>query len=312
MTITPRLSVIVATYRREDALCQTLTGLFDQGYPDYEIIVVDQTPAHAEPTRSFLEAHRDRFRYVVEDWPSLPNARNVGLRHATGEIAVFIDDDCLVAPGFLEGHAAAYRDPAVGGVAGQILTPGAAPSAAEPVGRIADRYRLIYNFHSTVVADVAFAQGCNMSFRREVALAAGGFEPGFAAHACFEEVDMCLRVRRLGWRIRFEPSASLLHLERVDGGCGNRRIDARWFYWWLHNRYLAALRHPTEFSLTAIARLEAERIVRELRDPALLPLWPSALAHALVSHRRCRGSLAGRRAAGRGVEAAPHHAPGVG
>jgi len=290
----PFVSVVVATYGREETLCQTLSHLFDLDYPSYEIIVVDQTPTHTPVTERFLAEHRDRFQYVRSEPPSLPRARNVGVTRATGEIVVFLDDDVIPAPSLLRAHVEAYDEPTVGGVAGQVLVPGEPRLATDRVGQVVDRRYRHYNFNSTVVTDALFAQGCNMSFRRALIDEAGGFEPAFASNSTFEEIDLCLRLHRLGYRLRFEPQASVLHLVEASGGCGNRRGGLKWYYWFLHNLFLLALRHQPLLSLARIAWDEARTIVRVLRDPWLLPLWLVALPHAAVSFRRARAKRLSR------------------
>ena len=63
----PSLSVIVVTYRREQVLCDTLSHLLAQNYPESEILVVDQAPDHEPATRDFLRGVADTIRYIAID-----------------------------------------------------------------------------------------------------------------------------------------------------------------------------------------------------------------------------------------------------
>ena len=230
----PDISVIVATYGREAVLCETLDCLLDQDHPNYEVIVADQTPAHEARTEQFLRARRDRLRYLRIARPSLPNARNIGIRHARGDIVLFVDDDVIPARSLVSAHAGAYAGAHVGAVAGQVL-PREGNTVDEPVVGQLDRCaRVTWNFHSTLPTETMYATGGNMSFRRALLHEAGLFSPAFGGNAYFEEVDLCLRLRRLGQRNR-------LRADRVAAAPGGRH---RWLWEQPARSALVLLVHP--------------------------------------------------------------------
>jgi len=106
-----RISVIIPTYDRRDVLARTLRHLCAQDYPEdaYEVLVVDNS---ADGTPSMVEAFaagaRCRVRLVrtPERLPAVK--RNQGVRLATGDLALFLNDDLWVDPDFLSRHAAAH------------------------------------------------------------------------------------------------------------------------------------------------------------------------------------------------------------
>ena len=287
----PDISVVVATYGREAVLRETLKLLLDQDYPSYELIVVDQTSAHEPETDRFIRSQGHRLRHLRLVGASLPNARNAGIRAARGDLVLFVDDDVLPARSLVGAHVGSYRDATVAGVAGQVLPLGGATVDAPVAGQLDRAARVTWNFNSTVPGETMYATGCNMSFARDAVYRAGLFEVAFGGSAECEEVDLCLRLRRLGHTIRFAPAASLVHLEAVAGGCGNRRRGPRWFYWHVHNHLLLSLRHPTLFSPAATVGARVQLAVRELRDPALLAPLALAAARVPISHARARASL---------------------
>lgn len=112
-----KISVIVTTYNRPDALAAVLAALLAQDDDDCEIIVADD--GSAEPTRTVVEQAVARARTgsagrrpgtaVFHAWQPdhgfrAGAARNRGLLAATGDYVVFVDGDCLVRRDFLAGH----------------------------------------------------------------------------------------------------------------------------------------------------------------------------------------------------------------
>ena len=162
----PFCSVVVPTYQREQVLCDTIAYLLDLSYPHYELIVVDQTPLHEPQTEQFLLQVAPRIRYIQIDKVGTCHARNVGIEAAKGDIILFCDDDIISPPDLLTNHVRHYRDPTVGGVTG--------PSGFQPVdgplfivrGGEIPRYPL-----PTTVVEAESAQGCNMSFRKQILVA---------------------------------------------------------------------------------------------------------------------------------------------
>jgi glucosyl-dolichyl phosphate glucuronosyltransferase len=109
------VSVIIPTKNRPGDLEATIESLLRQSRPPDEIIVVDQSAA-----RSFTKPIPVPLRYIHD--PQIggsAEAKNVGMKTAQSDIWVFLDDDVILEPQFLEGLLAAYA-PGVTGVSGII------------------------------------------------------------------------------------------------------------------------------------------------------------------------------------------------
>ncbi len=229
----PSISVIVPTYGREGALRDTLKDAIALDYPDFEILVVDQTPTHEPETEATLQRMADagQVQWYRVDWASLPGARNYAVRRSRGDIVLFIDDDVRLEPGFLAAHARNYQDPSIGAVAGRVhdrmkLTQECTrdlgefdylpPEAMDPG---------IAWYHLDLVRaikpqETITARGCNMSFRRELFDRYGlRFDERFIGSAVREESDFCLHIRQTPFKIWYDPTADLVHLGEETGGC---------------------------------------------------------------------------------------------
>ena len=145
-------------------------------------------------------------------------ARSHAIRLSTGRVLVFLDDDVIPSPGLLSAHLDGYTDQTIGGVAGQVIEATLhplpiwirVPSGRMMVGDIQ---------HSITTGKWTFPMHplATLSLLRQAVVQAGGFDPAFRL-AWREDSDLCFRIRALGYRIRFRPSARLTHLSATEGG----------------------------------------------------------------------------------------------
>lgn len=236
----PRVSVVLPTVDRPEAIYNLLRHLEHQSMPPHEIIVVDQSAARDDRLAAYAEDH-PRVRYHRIAQRGLPNARNVGVGLSLGEVVLFLDDDSIPDPELVRFHAERYAEEGLGGVGGRIQ--GGYDSVGAGIGTFRESDgKVVRNFGATRACEVEHLPGGNMSFRREVFGRVGGFDTAYGGSAIGEETDFCLRARRAGVRLAFEPRAVLEHLHLPTGGCRVRRFD-EWLYWHSHNTMLFALRH---------------------------------------------------------------------
>jgi GT2 family glycosyltransferase len=252
----PRVSIVLPTYGREELLCQALRDLLRLDYPEYEIIVVDQTPRHSPETQHYLSEIQDRIRYFRQAQPSVVMAANRGARLAGGEIVLFVDDDNRVPdPQFITGHAESYDDPSVGGVAGRVLD-ALAPREGTFDPRSADPFWGFFytGWEHPTPCEVTTAPGANMSFRRELILSQGGFDERFFGTVRWEN-DFCLRLRKAGHRVVYNPIPTVHHFYGSPGGNDNRHLHGRepashgWYRSFFHNQVYFALKHMPRASI---------------------------------------------------------------
>lgn len=215
------VSIIIATYGRSEYLRNPLEQVLRQSCRRVEVIVVDQTPHHPVGIARFLRSLDGRILYTRLDRPNLTRARNLGLRLARGRIVLFIDDDVKIPQDFVCRHVRNYEDPQVCAVAGRILD-ARSQRRGEPraCGALRWHGQVVSDFYFARRAVVEHARGANMSFLRDRALAAGGFDERFTGNALREDTDFCLRyTRQRPGRMVFDPEACLYHFASASGGC---------------------------------------------------------------------------------------------
>jgi len=283
-----RISVVLPTLDRPEAIYNLLRHLEHQTLQPFEIIVVDQSQAPDARVAAYASEHPvvRLHRIPVK---GLPNARNVGVSLAKGDAVLFLDDDSIPDAALVRFHAEAYADPAVAGVGGQVRGGYDKIQGAVGTFRVSDG-RVVRNFGASTRCAVDHLPGGNMSFRREVFDKVGGFDLSYGGSAIGEETDFCLRAGRAGFKFVFEPRASLDHLHLPTGGCRAPSFED-WLYWHSHNTVLFALRHAR------LAMLPLFLIKRTLRlglfaiehgSPALIAVGLQGFARGIATYRAGR------------------------
>ena len=106
----PLVSVVVATYRRDEILQRALVSIANQTYKSFEIILVDDNDDKEWNSRvgNIVSEFKEKYpevviKYIVNS-PNLGSAktRNVGIDAASGELITFLDDDDIYLPENLE------------------------------------------------------------------------------------------------------------------------------------------------------------------------------------------------------------------
>lgn len=227
------ISVIIPTFRRPDDLLACLEGL-----RPYLPSATAQEPSFPSPGNLSVsdiivsdDARDPNLRTTLaERFPSVtwlpgpqrgPAAnRNHGAGQASGDWLVFLDDDCLPQPGWLEGFAEALRlQPHL-----QILE-----------GRTcSDRQRLRHDEEAPVNETGGYLWSCNLAIRKACFVALNGFDESFP-HAAMEDVDFRARLRKAGFSVAFVPAATVVHPWRIlQTASLHRRWQAHFVYWSRH------------------------------------------------------------------------------
>jgi hypothetical protein len=186
----------------------------DQSFPAHEvIIVVDHNDALQRRARATFPSVR-----VVgnEQRRGLSGARNAGLRYATGDVVVFLDDDARAEPSWLRSLLAPYRRRDVIGTGGGVVPRW---EAQPPRWLPPEFYWVIgcsYLGLPEEPREIRNPLGANMSFRREVLEQIDGFTLGIGRVGkvplgC-EETELAIRVgRETGGVVVYLPSARVEH-----------------------------------------------------------------------------------------------------
>lgn len=227
-----KLSVVIATYNRRNVLESCLKSLLRNKGEIFEIIVVDSSST--DDTNELKDVYPIRYFSIQER--SRQRARNLGLSFATGDIVAFIDDDTEVEENWAHFLLEPCRHLDVGGVGGRVLAYGRPISCSIETKkiRIGEVYRngLVLGNFDTYLPDyieVDHLPGCNMSFRRSLLIKIGGFDENLKGNCFRDDTDICMRIKKLGYKLIYQPKAVVRH--KFMG----RNIDSQWVYWYVRN-----------------------------------------------------------------------------
>jgi len=212
-----KTSVIIATHARPDSLPALVASLAPQlVIGRRELIIAENgTPA---PMQLALQA--TPLKHLHEPSPGKCRIQNRAIGQASGEILVFLDDDLVVVPGYLdavEQFFDTHREFAA--MKGRILP---AEDPEKKVGPMAVYLDLPIADHGQEVVEARGLLGANMAFRADALRTVGPFDerlgPGAGGHE--EETEMSQRLRHAGFRIGYAPKALVYH--EVDPSRANR------------------------------------------------------------------------------------------
>lgn len=212
---TPRVSIIVCTRNRADSLVETLNSIRTAAIasPDVgiELVVVDNgsTDGTADVVAAWAgKSSTPATRIVPEPRAGLSIARNTGVAAAAGDIILFTDDDCRLAPDYLSRLIGAYADQAGAAIIGGRVELG--DDRDLPMSIKTDRTAAIYDG----VNPGAFLMGSNLTLNRAAWTRVGLMDERLGAGTplkASEETDYVHRAHRAGIPILYRPDMCVFH-----------------------------------------------------------------------------------------------------
>jgi glucosyl-dolichyl phosphate glucuronosyltransferase len=219
---TAQASVIICAYTLErwDDLREAVHSALSQTVAPLEVcVVVDNNPELLQRAREQLDGVRVAPNH---HGPGLSGARNTGADVASGSVLVFLDDDGVASPRWLQEHLSGYADPNVLGVGGEVLP---LWRAQRPGWLPEELYWVVGCTYAGMPADEGSIRnpiGANMSIRADVFAGAGGFQHelgrldvgGRAITGTADETEFCIRASRTypDGRWMYRPTARIQHV----------------------------------------------------------------------------------------------------
>ncbi|WP_341863185.1 glycosyltransferase [Gymnodinialimonas sp. 57CJ19] len=214
-----RLSVVVVSAGRPDALLRCLLGLSQQAKAGCEVIVVADPQGQAA-ARSLPVA--GALKLLPQRGANISAARNAGIAAAAGDIIAFIDDDAVPEPTWSQAVIRAFSGSDLAAISGPVLGRNGISLQWGPMAVNGAAEDIPSEPNAPIRAGlVRKLQGTNMAFRRDALAQVGGFDE--AMHFYLDDTDMAIRVGQAGLPTAWIPGAVVHHGFKAS----SRRTEAR-------------------------------------------------------------------------------------
>ena len=280
--VSPRFSIILCTYNRRNLALSALASLRRQTLPytAFEVIVVDNgsSDGTSAAVRTYVSAGKQQGKKTGDIWKviclsesqnGLAYARNTGLLAASGEIAVFLDDDALADPCLLERLWQAYQETGADAIGARVELRW---EASRPHWLADDMLDMLGHFapareRAKLNAPTSFSSSC-FSVKIEALRTTGYFSPFLSKRdnlpASAGVQDLCQRLYAAGYALWYEPAATAFH--RVPAARLTRAFIQGRAYWKGRSEVMA--RYSSTGQQHTFETLGAA--IRDLREIAFL------------------------------------------
>jgi GT2 family glycosyltransferase len=227
LPVLPSVAVVILNWNGKSFLEKFLPSVCRSTYGNLELYVADN--ASTDDSVAFTREHFPQVKIIQNQSNSgFAGGYNEALQHVQADIYVLLNQDVEVEPGWIEPVIAqmeqqpdivacqpklrAYADRE------EFEYAGAAGGWMDILGYTFCRGRILYTTEKDSgqyddVQDVFWATGAALFIRSSSFHEVGGFDASFFAH--MEEVDLCWRLQRAGYRISYCPGSTVYH---VGGG----------------------------------------------------------------------------------------------
>ena len=296
----PDTAIVILNYNGRDFLARYLPTVVANLEANCRVIVADN--ASTDDSVAYLHKQHPAVELIelAENF-GFATGYNEALQRVTAEVYVLLNSDVRVTPGWLGSVLPHFQDELVAAVQPKILSEhqpkhfeyaGAAGGYLDFLGYPFCRGRVFGHTERDegqydCAAEIFWATGAAFFVRAVVFHALEGFEPEYFAHA--EEIDLCWRMKRAGYKVLVEPRATVYH---VGGGTlaydtprkaylnfrntlvtSFKNEHATRLFWWLPVRLLldgaAGLLFLSQGKFSHIASI----LRAHLHFYAKLPLW---------------------------------------
>ena len=237
----PLVSVIIPNKDEKETLQTCLESLKkNTSYQNFEIIIIENNSTTGEIFKYYKELSRDQQIHLLR-WGKEFNysaINNFGVAHARGEYLLFLNNDVKsIEPDWMEEMLGVCQRLEVGGVGAKLIYPDNTIQHAGCVigmGGIAGHMfvdmpadRTGYLHKASLLQDMSAVTAACLMMKKEVFEQAGGFTEELAV--AFNDVDLCLKVRKNNHLIVYDPYAKLYHMESKTRGAEDSKEKVRRF-----------------------------------------------------------------------------------
>lgn len=301
----PSVAVVILNWNGKNFLERFLPSVLKSSYPNFQVIVGDN--ASTDDSVDFLTLKYPQITIIRNDLnEGFAEGYNRVLRQIEARYFVLLNSDVEVTENWIGPVIETMEsDKKIAACQPKIKDwthpenyeyAGAAGGWIDGLGYAFCRGRVfdtIEKDHGQYddATDIFWASGAALFIRSDVFKASGGFDPYFFAH--MEEIDLCWRIQRMGFRIRFIPQSEVLH---VGGGTLKKDNPFKTYLNYRNNLIMMSKNLPTSSCVVKIALrmiLDAVSALRLLLQGNFKD--PIAIAKAHLSYLKWEWKMLGNK-----------------
>lgn len=208
----PSISIIIPVKNEGELIRETIDSAFNvKTICSFEIVVVDD--ASEDNCCDFLrESKRKRVRLITTRGVGAANARNVGAKHAKGDILIFCDAHLVFEDYWIEKLVMLI----ISGQADAVSPAIASSDNPEAIGygmSLNENFEVIWNGEREEVFETAILPGGCLAIKKETFSNVLGFETGFKIWG-FEDVELSIKLWLFGYTCMIVPTIKIVHVFR--------------------------------------------------------------------------------------------------
>jgi GT2 family glycosyltransferase len=210
-----KFSIIIINYKTKELTTACINSIlknFIDG--EYEVMVVDN--GSQDGSVGFLEKEFRNKIIIISNEQNLGfgSANNIGSKKAKGEFLFFLNSDTLITSDFLGVVFDAFqKNKSLGAVAPKLIMENG-EEQTYAYGKFPSLFSLFVKRHrdekNANKNDVDWLSGAALIIKKKLFEKVGGFDENFFMY--FEDMDLCRRVKDLGFKNMTIPAISLVHL----------------------------------------------------------------------------------------------------
>ncbi len=228
----PLISIIIANKDHTDDLDKCIRSIYSlTTYPNFEVIVVENNSTEAKTFAYYKQIQKEFDNITVVDWGqgefNYSAVNNFGVTKAKGEYVLLLNNDIeVISTDWLESMMMFAQMNNVGAVGAKLLYPDGTIQHGGVIlgyGGIAGhafigwpRYDFGYASRLTVAQNVSAVTAACLLTKKSVWEQVGGLDEAFKV--AFNDVNLCMQIRKAGYDIIFTPFAELYHHESKSRG----------------------------------------------------------------------------------------------
>jgi len=252
------VSIIILTKDQPQHLKNCLKGLEQNTDYPYEVIIVDTGTTDPDA----LEILHTTYHRVIRDKFHFSKNNNAAVKLAHFKYILFLNNDTIPLKGWLSEMVKHIQRSDVGIVGSRLLYSDSTiqhAGVALGIGGIAGHLHLQKPTNhpaACYIREVSSVTGACLMIKKDIFEQVNGFDPEYIIE--FQDVDLCMKVRKLGYKVIYNPYSTLYHTCSATRGTPSKEIQ-------LHDRPLFVGKWHEEL------RKQDPNLTESMLDPNHIP-----------------------------------------